>query len=258
MSQPKQLGAPSGSNKPSQASLPEAPQPQSPREIARQLGLKRVTGEAYYRRSLQAYETGDLDNALADVSEAIYYDSNHAEYYATRGIYFLADHKKDEARLDLEYAIKLKRREWVAHFGLGMLCFEEGNYQQALIHFDDALRFGHGARHERHPEVWFYRAVTHHLLNDDEKASADIDKAINYFDDSDKRLKEARAWKKEIDKELPQPASKPAAKKAKGKKSTQELPAGKESLRELADAAKNAPLELDKGAGKSTDKSGNA
>ncbi len=234
MSQPKQL------NPPSQPALPEPAPAQSPRELARQLGLKRTTGEAYYRRSLQAYETGDFENALADVSEAIYYDVNHAEYYATRGFYFLADNKKDEAKLDFNYAIQLKRREWIAHFGLGVLAFNEANYQEALAHFEDALRFGHGRGHERRAELWFYRAVAHHILGDDAQAGAEIDKAIAYFDDNDKRQKDARAWKKEIVKDLPQASSKPA-KKARGNKKAAESP--RENLRDLAEAAKNAPLE---------------
>lgn len=58
-------------------------------ERARRLGLTHATAEAYYHRGLLAYRNRDLENAILDLSEAIYYDRRYAEYYATRGLFYV-------------------------------------------------------------------------------------------------------------------------------------------------------------------------
>jgi len=171
--------------------------------VARRLGLTREHGEAYYRRGLDAYEKGDLENAILDLSEAIHYDRGHAEFYSTRGLFHLESSHDEEALLDLEYALKLSKRQWLAHYALGILDFRHGEYESAVKHFDEAQK-----RASHRPEVWFYRAVAHHYAGDDAKALADIQRAEKLFPSGDKRVKDVTAWIKELRNSIPaQPKS---------------------------------------------------
>lgn len=189
------------------------------RGVARRLGLKNATGVLYYHRALKNYESLNLDDAIADVSEAIFYSRTNADYYATRGLFFIEARRPADAEMDLQYALRLNRRQGLAHYGLGILRFQEGSFDAALEHFEAALKIP-GARRA---EIYYYRAVTHHLLDHPEQAAEDMDKALQLFPANDKRLKDARTWKREIEGKLPESArkgSRPAAKKPRGKKAT--------------------------------------
>lgn len=182
------------------------------KETARKLGLTRSTGVAYYRRSLREYEQKDLPAAIADISEAIYNDPRYAEYYATRGLYYLENKEPDKANADLQHALELDRRLWIIHFGLGLLAFNAGNYNDAESYFGQALILG-----ANRPEVLFYHAVTYHQLGDPIRAAAEIDAALAAMGTDHRNLKEAKAWKKEIDSKLPEDA-RPAPAPKKGRK----------------------------------------
>jgi tetratricopeptide (TPR) repeat protein len=167
-------------------------------ETARRFGLTRSHATAYYRRGLKNYQDGDLENAILDLSEAIYYDRKHAEYYSTRGMFHLEDNKEEEAELDLNYALKLDKRQWLAHYALGILDFRHGDYDYAVTHFNEAQ-----ALVPDRPEIWLYRGVAQHYVGDDVKATADLERAELLFPSGDKRLKDVRAWLKEVKKNAP-------------------------------------------------------
>ena len=166
--------------------------------VARRLGLTRSTGVAYYERGLKAYEAGDLENAILDLSEAIYYDDRYAEYYSTRGLFHLENGENDAAKEDLDYALVLNKRQWLAHYGLAMLAFGKQEYTDAEKRFGDALAI----RSDR-AEIWYYRAVTRHNLGDDVQAMSDMERAEQLFPPNDKRRKDAVAWIKEFKKAAP-------------------------------------------------------
>src|SRR5215475_5991092 len=107
-------------------------------DAARRLGLTRDQADAYYRRGLQSHESGDLENAILDLNEAIYYDRGYAEYYSTRGMFHIEEEDIEAAELDLNYALKLSKRQWLAHYGLGIIAFDNGEYEDAAKHFTEA------------------------------------------------------------------------------------------------------------------------
>src|SRR5260221_905622 len=123
--------------------------------VARRLGLTRSDADAYYRRGLQSFEDGDFENAILDLSEAIFYDSRHAEYYSTRGLFYLQDNQTPEAETDLNYALKLDKRQWLAHYALGMKNFTAGGFQAALQQFSESR-----ALKTHHPAKFQYPAIT--------------------------------------------------------------------------------------------------
>ncbi len=163
--------------------------------VARRLGLTRSDADAYYRRGLQSFEDGDFENAILDLSEAIFYDSRHAEYYSTRGLFYLQDNQTPEAETDLNYALKLDKRQWLAHYALGMKDFTAGDHEAALKHFSDAA-----AIKPNRPEIFYYRAMTQNKLGDDVQALGDMERAEQLFPAADKRRKDATAWVKELKK----------------------------------------------------------
>lgn len=162
-------------------------------DIARNLGLMRERAEAYYRRALEAFNEGDMENAVLDISEALYYDAGYSEFYATRGFFYLQDLKLAEAEADLNYAIKLNKREWLAHFSLGILDFQASSFQDAYAHFVMASQYA-----PKRPEVIFYRAVAAWYAGKDEQAGQDMQLALSLMPDDDKRRKEAQTWLKEF------------------------------------------------------------
>lgn len=195
--------------------------------LARNLGLLREKAEAYYRRSLEAYDSGDYENAILDISEAIYLDRGFPDFYATRGLYYLADLKFGEAEADLLYALKLNRKLWLANYGMGLLNFQQSEYDLALHYFAQAVPAA-----PRRPEVMYYLAVTEYYLGHDEKARDAMEQALKLFPPDDKRIKEGQAWLKEFGGVVP---DEPKELKAGGKtarpakKATRELPAGDKS-----------------------------
>ena len=175
--------------------------------VARLLGLTRDKADAYYRRGLTSFDKGDLEDAILDLSEAIHYDSGHAEYYSTRGLFYVVRDQEPEAEADLRYALKLSRRQWLAYFALGMLDFARGEYEAAVGNFTNAQQIS-----RTRSEIWFYRAVTYYYLGDYENAMADIEEAIRLFPEDDKRRKEAQNWQKEFKKNAPSAKDKALAK----------------------------------------------
>src|SRR5689334_21300509 len=106
--------------------------PQDSKEVARRLGLTRSNAIAYYQRGLKSFEDGDLENAILDLSEAIYLDEGHAEYYSTRGLFHIENGHPEEAMVDLEYALKLSKRQWLAHYALAIIDHNDGDYEAAI------------------------------------------------------------------------------------------------------------------------------
>jgi Flp pilus assembly protein TadD len=193
-------------------------------DIARNLGLMRERAEAYYRRALEAFDEGDMENAILDISEALYYDAGYSEFYATRGFFYLQDLKLAEAEADLNYAIRLNKREWLAHYCLGIMDFQAASFQEAYIHFTNASQYA-----PKRPEVIFYRAISAWYAGKDEQARQDIELAISLMPDDDKRRKEAQTWFKEFGgKVAPEPKADTAkddkdTKTAKDRKKTGEV-----------------------------------
>ncbi|MBX3083645.1 MAG: hypothetical protein KF716_18570 [Anaerolineae bacterium] len=172
-------------------------------DIARNLGLMRERAEAYYRRALASFDEGDMENAILDISEALYNDAGYDEFYATRGFFYLQDLKFAEAEADLYYAIRLNKRQWLAHYCLGILDFQTGNFQEAYAHFMTASQYA-----PKRPEVILYRGVAAWYTGNDEQAKQDMELALNLLPDDDKRRKEVQSWLKEFGVKLPAEASK--------------------------------------------------
>jgi tetratricopeptide (TPR) repeat protein len=173
---------------------------QNRKEAARAVGLTKSDSQLYYERGLSYFANNKYEDAIVDLSEAIHYDQGRAELYAARGYMYaiwgkakkLPD-KLEAAMVDLSHAVKLNKRLWFAHLTLGIIDFDNGQWSDALRHFTDAKEASPG-----HPEVWYYRAICHYKLGNLEKAVQDMETALRWLKDDDKRQKDADKWLKEF------------------------------------------------------------
>lgn len=161
--------------------------------VARRVGLTRSDSQAYYERGLEAFATHDYENAILDLSEAIHFDRGRAELYSARGLIYMESGKLDDAQTDLQYALKLNRRQWLAHYCFGVMAFNRSAWAEAIDHFTKAQTIAPGR-----PEAWFYRAVALHNTGDDAKALTDMQTALRWFEEGDKRRGDATKWIKEL------------------------------------------------------------
>ncbi len=159
------------------------------RQIARNVGLTRADSQAYYERGLLAFATGDFENAILDLSEAIHYDRGRAELYSARGLIYMDAGKQEEAETDLHYALRLNKRQWLAHYCFGVMAFRRGLWTESIDRFGKALAIAPGRA-----ESWYYRALAHHSAGDDAKALTDMQVALRWLEKGDKRYTEASRW----------------------------------------------------------------
>ncbi len=78
--------------------------------------------------------------ALKLVTAALKKERDSAELYALRGECWLAKDDSEAARGDFEEALKLDRTSAEAHHGLGLVEEFDGNYEESIKHYTQALR----------------------------------------------------------------------------------------------------------------------
>ena len=69
--------------------------------------LKKAGSIAYELRGLVRFEKGELDQAIADFTEAIRLDPRNSDAYVNRGAAWMSKHELDKALIDLNEVIRL-------------------------------------------------------------------------------------------------------------------------------------------------------
>lgn len=155
------------------------------------------TAERYLERALAAYSAQKYDEALLDLNEALRYERNNAELYATRGIVLLDMGQPEEAEKDFQKALKIDPSQWIIPYMRGKHAFENGNYDDAIAHFSQAQRFT-----PLRPEIYIYRAAAYYHKDEKKLAQQDIDSALQIMPSGHKGRGIARKWLAKI-KKLP-------------------------------------------------------
>ncbi|MHB8626081.1 MAG: tetratricopeptide repeat protein [Aggregatilineales bacterium] len=164
------------------------------RSLVQRIGLARADAQAYYERGLLAFAAHKYEDALADLDAALQLSPGYAELYSARGLVALEAGKLPEAQEDFEYAIKLNKRQWLAHYGLGVVAFNRKAWGAAIEAFTKAQTIAPGR-----PEPWYYRAVAQYNAGDADKALADMKIALRWFSAEDKkRGDDAKKWLKAL------------------------------------------------------------
>ncbi len=158
------------------------------------LGLTRYEADEYYKNALDAYKKRDFDVALDAMNDAIELMPRKAEYLAARGFIYLEDGEQKRALDDFHAALVLNRYEMLAHYGRGIVAFQDENWEEALAHFKDAYYAD-----QTRPETLYYLGLTSFRKHDFANAIDFMERARQSFERAgDKRKADAERWLREI------------------------------------------------------------
>lgn len=118
-------------------------------------------------------DEGRAQTALELINKAIAKTEPDADLLAIRGWCWYSLDDNDNAAADFNEAIQIKPHFADAHYGLGCLADEAGEYKKAIQHFTDAIR--------NEPGVAYYlvdRGAARRALGQHEKAKRDIESAL--------------------------------------------------------------------------------
>lgn len=102
------------------------------------INLNPIFAEAYNNRGILKHNTGDLEGALVDFTEAINHRRKYAEALNNRGIIYLEKGEMNKAELDFNEAIDNDNAD--AYLNRGLLNYQKGITKEANNDFDAAIR----------------------------------------------------------------------------------------------------------------------
>ncbi|MBI5210520.1 MAG: tetratricopeptide repeat protein [Elusimicrobia bacterium] len=110
------------------------------------IAAPRETGPAQAMLSLgeRNIQSGDLDRAQAQLSEALRLDPKLARAHVMLGVALEAGSRRPEARREYEEALLLDPGDSQARLNLGELCLAEGLFESAQAHFSRAMSGSEG------------------------------------------------------------------------------------------------------------------
>lgn len=131
------------------------------------------SAEAYNNRGFMWTEKEDFEKALADFNIAISLDPNHAPAYDNRGLVYGAQGDFEKALADHTAAIRLDPNNSHYYNNRGNLHSTQDDYDKALADFNDAIRL------DPHEAVAYNnRGNARYFLKDYEKSLTDFTEAI--------------------------------------------------------------------------------
>lgn len=145
--------------------------------LTQRLGLTRFEADEFYKKALAAYQKRNMEEAQQHMSSAIAILPDNAEYYAARGLMYAEDGHDIEAAQDFNAAIQRYPYEMLAHYGLGMIAFNQKKWDAALEHFTAAYRMD-----PKRPETLYYLAIVYHRKSENDNARKVMALAITALD----------------------------------------------------------------------------
>lgn len=118
---------------------------------------------------------GDYDGALADLDETLRIDSVQEWPLQMRGLLLLGKNETEKAKKDFSTLAKLYPRNSASMSGLARVEEREGNYNDALRLYDEAIAM------DDNPETRFSRILLKINMERYSDASEDISKSIQKF-----------------------------------------------------------------------------
>ena len=151
-----------------------------------QVGRRLTVAERYYERGLDFFAKSKLDQAIADLDEAILADPQNGEFYAARGLMLLQQNRASDAEEDFAFGLELDPTQWLVYYGRGMRAFKTSQYADAVDQFSRAARI-----EPQRPEIYYYRAVAFYQMGNAEEAVRDMEFVQQLLGSSDARYKQA-------------------------------------------------------------------
>ncbi|MBU6450141.1 MAG: caspase family protein [Cyanobacteria bacterium REEB67] len=103
----------------------------------------------FFERAKRSYNSGQFDQALRELSQAIKLNPNRSDLYYWRSLSFSAIRQNGEALNDLNEAIRLDPESAVCYLNRGLIYSNEGKHEQAIADFDQALKYDVGLSEAR-------------------------------------------------------------------------------------------------------------
>ncbi|CAN5136872.1 hypothetical protein BH10CYA1_BH10CYA1_58260 [soil metagenome] len=123
----------------------------------------------------------DMDNAIADLTEAISLAPNDIDALHRRALVQMHHGNIEEGQQDLESAAALDKHDLRVRWGYAVLYMATQNYGRAKDELDDLIK-----ENSESDYLYYYRAVCNHRVHDFDTAFADLNRAIalnpNYLD----------------------------------------------------------------------------
>lgn len=164
--------------------------------LVQRLGLTRYDADEHYKLALQAYKKSNIEEAYAQIRQAIELLPTLAEYHATQGFFYLEDGAKEKAQEALDEALALNPYEMLANYGKGIIAYNDKNWEEATAYFFDAL-----AAQPMRPETQYYLAMVNHRQGANAEALKWMTQAKNGFAKAgDKRERNCDRWLREFEK----------------------------------------------------------
>jgi tetratricopeptide (TPR) repeat protein len=165
-------------------------------KLTQRLGFTRYEADEYYQQALDAFQKRRFNEAYDAISQAIVLLPTKSEYYAARGLFHLEDDEQKEALEDFEKSLKHNRYEMLAHYGRGMIAYKDGNWDEALAHFNTAYLAA-----QNRGEALYYTALVQHRKGNNTAAVNSMTMAAERFEAAgDKRASQAKQWIKTFEK----------------------------------------------------------
>jgi tetratricopeptide (TPR) repeat protein len=145
---------------------------------------------AYVNRGVAYADSGELDRAIADYTEALKIDPTHLTAYRNRGIAFEHKGDLDRAIADYDEVIKIKPEDPFGYYARGDVYFTKGDPDRAIADYSEAIR-----RNPKYVKAYRQRGETYQFMGELERAIADFSELITLEpNDDDNFLLRARAY----------------------------------------------------------------
>jgi tetratricopeptide (TPR) repeat protein len=96
--------------------------------------------DAYYKRGTAWLDKGELDEAIADFTQAIRLDPESPEPYSERGVAWYLKGEYDKATADCSEAIRLNPKDEMAYGNRGLTWCCKGEYGKATADYNEVIR----------------------------------------------------------------------------------------------------------------------
>ncbi|MBN1163629.1 MAG: tetratricopeptide repeat protein [Candidatus Krumholzibacteriota bacterium] len=129
--------------------------------------------DAYVREGIDAYNTGNFEQASRVLREAVNLYPHYADLRFKLGLSLLRWGKYEASREELREALKINENYTEARFYLGVAFLEEKMFKEALPHFEIAVSEKPG-----YADLQCYLGATHFYLGDLKQARESLEKSL--------------------------------------------------------------------------------
>jgi tetratricopeptide (TPR) repeat protein len=137
------------------------------------VSAERLTAQEHFERATAKHLRGDLDEALADYTEAIRHDPTFATAFTNRGTVRFTQGDLAAARADYTEAIRADPTDPEPFYGRALARYTEGDADGAIADYDEAIRLA-----PSYAFAFGNRAIAREVKGDLDGALADYSEAI--------------------------------------------------------------------------------